>query len=144
MDFEGRRSIIPALYPSWIEIPVSDLERALAFYRAVFELTDTPLYHEPPAQIAVLLPSEKEFRNPGVSLVQSPAHKPGDSGAQINFHVDTHAALATAILRVKEFGGVVDSELIDMGDGVRYLTLLDCEGNRIALSSYEPPDEAGE
>jgi predicted enzyme related to lactoylglutathione lyase len=38
---------MPALYPSWIEIPVSDLDRALAFYRAVFALTDTPFDDEP-------------------------------------------------------------------------------------------------
>jgi hypothetical protein len=68
--------LMTVLYPSWIEIPASDLERALAFYRGVFGLTDTPLYNEPPATIAVLLPSEKSVRNPGVSLVKSPLHKP--------------------------------------------------------------------
>jgi predicted enzyme related to lactoylglutathione lyase len=106
---------LAVLYPSWIEIPAADLERALRFYRGVFELTDTPLYHEPPMQIAVLLPSDKSLRNPGVSLVYSPTHKAGDAGPQ-----------------VKQLGGV------------RYITLLDSEGNRIALSSYEPLDDDGE
>jgi predicted enzyme related to lactoylglutathione lyase len=45
------------LYPSWIEIPADDLYRALAFYRGVFGLTDTPIYDEPSGLIAVLLPS---------------------------------------------------------------------------------------
>lgn len=50
---------MPKLYPSWIEIPVADMDRALAFYRAVFGLVDTPLVDEPPdMRIAVLLPSE--------------------------------------------------------------------------------------
>lgn len=129
-----------ALYPSWIEIPVSDLDRALAFYRAVFELTDTTIYDEPPAHIAVLAASDKSVRKPGISLVQSPTHRPYDGGPQINFHVDTHAALDAALRRVKERGGVVDAEMVDMGDGVRYITLLDSEGNRIALSSYEEID----
>ena len=66
------------LYPSWIEIPVSDLERATAFYRAV-----------------------------------------------INFHVDTHAALTTAIEQVQTFGGKLDKAVVDMGDGVHYINLLD-------------------
>ena len=130
------------LYPSWIEIPVNDLDRAIAFYRAVFSLTDIPLYDDPPSLIALLLPSEKSVRNPGVSLVKSPTHRPADAGVQINFHVDTHANLATALMHVRELGGNVDTEIVDMGDGVHYLTLLDSEGNRIALSSYEPLDDA--
>ena len=125
------------LYPSWIEIPVKDLERATAFYRAVFGLTDTPLYDDPPAKIVVLLASDKSVGQPGVSLVQSPLHHPADSGAVINFHVDTHAALAAAIEQVTAFGGKLDHEMVDMGDGVQYINLLDCEGNWIALSSYE-------
>jgi hypothetical protein len=130
------------LYPSWIEIPVSDLERALAFYRAVFGLTDTPTYDEPSGLIAVLLSSDKAVRGPGVSLVKSPLHKPADGGAVVNFHIDTHEALDSAVQRVPALGGTVDTAVVDMGDGVRYINLLDCEGNRIALSSYEPlPDE---
>jgi uncharacterized protein len=128
---------MPPLYPSWIEIPASDLDRAVRFYHAVFELTDTPIFNEPPARIAVLLPSDKGIRNPGLSLVESPLHKPGASGAIINFHVDNHQALAEAIQRISEMGGKVDHEVVDMGDGVRYINVLDSEGNRIALSSYE-------
>jgi predicted enzyme related to lactoylglutathione lyase len=116
------------------------LDRALAFYRAVFELTDTPLYDDLPAKIAVLLASEKSVRSPGVSLVQSPMHVPRDGGVQVNFHVDTHAALEAAMVRVRRFGGKVDTEVVDAGDGQRYVTVLDPEGNRIALSSYEPLD----
>ncbi|MCA0456883.1 MAG: VOC family protein [Chloroflexi bacterium] len=128
---------MPKLYPSWIEIPVKDLERATAFYRAVFGLTDTPLYDDPPAKIVVLLASDKSIRQPGVSLVLSPLHHPADGGVVINFHVDTHAALAAALEQVKALGGKLDHEMVDMDDGVHYINLLDCEGNRIALSSYE-------
>jgi predicted enzyme related to lactoylglutathione lyase len=131
---------MPRLYPSWIEISVNDLDRALGFYRAVFELTDTPIYHEPSAVIAVLLPSEKSMSNPGVSLVKSPLHKPADGGTIVNFHIDSHHALEAAVRRIREFGGVLDSEIIDTGDGVRYINILDSEGNRIALSSYEALD----
>lgn len=130
---------MPPLYPSWIEIPVDDLDRALAFYRAVFGLTETPIYDDDPAmRIAVLLPSEKGVRSPGVSLVRSPQHRPGD-GVLINFHVGTHAALAAAISTAAAHGGAIAASIVDMGDGVRYVNLRDCEGNPMALSSYEPP-----
>jgi uncharacterized protein len=128
------------LYPSWIEIPAADLERARAFYRAVFGLTETPLYDEPPMRIVVLRMSDKDRGTPGVSLVQSPLHRPADGGAVVNFHVGSHARLAEALAQVTAHGGVIDHNVIDEGDGVRYVNLLDCEGNRIALSSYEGPD----
>ncbi len=130
------------LYPSWLEIPVNNLERAVAFYRAVFDLGDVPVYDDyPPARIAVLLPSEKDIRNPGVSLVQSPTHVPSRHGALINFHVGDHAALEKAVEQVLANSGSISEPLVDMGDGVKYLVILDSEGNSIALSSDEPVDE---
>ncbi len=129
------------LYPSWIEIPVSNLERAMTFYRAVFNLDDIPVYEDyPPARIAVLLPSEKSVLNPGVSLVQSPTHVPSKHGALINFHVGNHAALEKAVEMALANSGSISEPIVDMGDGVKYLVILDSEGNSIALSSYESID----
>jgi len=127
------------LYPSWIEIPVADLARALAFYRAVFTLSDTPIYDEPSARIALLLASAKELRAPGVSLVQSPTHTPGAHGSLVNFHLGDHSALAVALQVVEANGGALVMAPIDEGDGQRYALVADSEGNRLALSSYEPP-----
>lgn len=127
------------MYPSWIEIPVVDLERALAFYRAVFRLDETPRYQDGMTQIVVLLPSDKSVRSPGVSLVQSPAHTPGPHGFVVNFHVGDHAALTTAVQAVERHGGTVNAPPVDDGDGQRSLTVRDSEGNTLALSSYDPP-----
>jgi predicted enzyme related to lactoylglutathione lyase len=106
----------------------------------VFELADTPLYDdEPPARIAVLLPSEKSVRTPGVSLVQSPDHTPSPHGPQVNFHVGNHGQLRAALAAAAAHGGTQTRDVTDTGDGVRYVAIQDCEGNTIALSSYEPP-----
>ena len=130
------------LYPSWLEIPVNDLNRAIAFYRVVFDLDEIPMYDDYlPGRIGVLLPSDKSIRNPGVSLVQSPTHVPSRHGVLINFHVGNHAALEKAVKLAQANSGSIVEPVVDMGDGVRYLVLLDCEGNSIALSSYEPTDE---
>lgn len=133
---------MPVLYPSWIEIPVANLERASAFYRAVFGLDEPPRYQDGATQIAVLLPSDKGSRAPGVSLVQSPVHTPGPHGVVVNFHLGDHAALAVAVQAVEQHGGAVSAPLVDAGDGQRYLTVRDSEGNTLALSSYEPPTGA--
>ncbi|MEZ4592975.1 MAG: VOC family protein [Chloroflexota bacterium] len=127
------------LYPSWIEIPVSNLERAIQFYRSVFSLEEISVYEDyPPMRIAVLLGSEKSVQNPGVSLVQSPTHVPSKYGALINFHVGTHAALENAVATAVTNSGAISEPITDMGDGVNYLVIIDSEGNSIALSSYEP------
>ena len=127
------------LYPSWIEIPVNDMDRALTFYRAVFELTDTPIYDEPPALIAVLLPSDKSVRNPGVSLIKSPRHTPSAGGGQINFHIGDYASFNKALEAVKAHRGEIH-EIVEMEDGVKYAILADSEGNTVAISAYEESD----
>jgi predicted enzyme related to lactoylglutathione lyase len=127
------------LYLSWLEIPVEDMARALAFYRALFGLTETPRFDEPPALIAVLSPSDKAARRPGVSLVQSPDHRPSLGGALANFHLGDHRQLGEALNTVTAYGGQVRGPLTTMDDGVRYVLVRDCEGNTIALSSYDPP-----
>jgi predicted enzyme related to lactoylglutathione lyase len=140
MTLETTRStvrFVPNLYPSWLEIPVSDLERATAFYRAVFGLSDTPLYDDPPARIVVLRASEKSVKQPGVSLVQSPLHTPSEGGVVVNFHVGDHATLMQTQQRTLEHDGAAVTDVVDTGDGVRYMTLRDCEGNRFTISSYE-------
>ncbi len=130
-----------SLYPSWIELPVLDLDRATAFYRKIFDLIETPKYlEEPDQEIVVLLPSEKTTRAPGVSLVRSPLHTPGE-GAIINFHLESHTVLDITVERIRSNGGDVRGPVRDMGDGVRYVNVRDSEGNPFALSSYEPlPD----
>lgn len=126
------------LCPSWIEIPVSNLERAMAFYRAVFNLGEIPVYDDyHPARIAVLLSSEKSVHNPGVSLVHSPTHVPSKYGALINFHIGDHATMEKAIEIALANSGSISEPIVDMGDGVKYSVILDSEGNSIALSSYE-------
>ncbi len=129
---------MPNLYPSWIEIPAADLERALRFDRAVFALSDTPLFDEPPARIALLQPSEKGLRALGVSLVQSPDHPPGPSGPVVNFHLGAHVALDAALEQAPLHGGQTLGAPVDAGDGQQYCLVRDSEGNTIALSSYEP------
>ena len=130
------------LYPSWIEIPVSNLERAMAFYRVVFHIDEIPVYEDyPPARIAVILPSEKNVQNPGVSLVQSPTHVPSKHGALINFHVGNHAVLEKAIEVALANAGSISEPLVDLDDDVKYVVLVDSEGNSIALSSYEPVED---
>lgn len=128
---------MPNVYPSWIEIPVADIDRAAAFYRAIFELGELARYDEVPAtRIAVLRASEKSVQAPGVSLVASPLHTPGKGGVIVNFHLGAHAALDHAIAIAIAHGGTLIQPPTADDEGQRYAVLQDSEGNPIALSSY--------
>ena len=128
-------------YPSWIEIPVHNLERAVLFYRGVFNLSEVPSYdldeEGMPMRVIVLLTSDKSVKGPGVSLVQSTRHKPSVDGLQVNFHVGDHATIDRVLGAVSRFGGEIVKPVIDMGDGVRYAVIRDSESNTVAVSSYE-------
>lgn len=126
------------LYPSWIEIPVLDLARARTFYREVFGLAHTPNHEETGLQIVVLCASNKAEGRPGVSLVQSPHYRPCRYGVLVNFHIGDHGALEAALERVISQGGQVPGPVSVTEDGIRYVTVVDSEGNSFALSSYEP------
>ncbi len=129
------------LYPSWIEIPVNDLERAAAFYSRVFRIGSVSRheYDEDgmPMRVVVLLASDKGGRAPGLSLVQSARHVPNENGVQINFHAGEHAMLDRIISEVTGAGGRIAKPAMNMGDGVRYAVLQDSEGNTIAVSAHQ-------
>jgi predicted enzyme related to lactoylglutathione lyase len=131
----------PRVYPSWIEIPVEDLDRATDFYRRVFGLTETQTLDDevPDARITLLAPSDKDSYRPGVSLIASPRHKPGRNGVQVNFHVGSHAALDEAMANALSNGGALVQPVVRVDDGTRYVTISDSEGNTIALSAWEAP-----
>lgn len=126
------------LYPPWIEIPVGDMDEALAFYRSVFGLAETPIFDEPPLLIALLRPSGEPVGAPGVSLVRSPGHRAGE-GVTVNYHLGGHAALDAALAAALACGGRIAAPIAELGEGVRYALVRDCAGNPLALSSYEPP-----
>ena len=129
------------LHPSWIEIPVSDFDRAVAFYSRVFEIEGMTLHEFDEdgmlMRVAVLLASDKLMKGPGVSLVQSARHQPNANGIQINFHIGSHAMLSRALRELVDAGGSIVKSPVDMDDGVRYVIVQDSEGNTVALSAFE-------
>jgi len=129
------------LYPSWIEIPVIDFDRAVAFYSRVFEIKGIAQHEFDEdgmfMRVAVLLASDKLMKGPGVSLVKSARHQPDANGIQINFHIGSHAMLNRALRELVDAGGSVVKSPVDMDDGVHYAIIQDSEGNTIALSAFE-------
>jgi uncharacterized protein len=117
----------------WIEIPVQDFDRALAFYQAVFDL-ETSQTQDDGVRRTATLTNMTEAGRPGISLNQTTNFAPSDRGVLV--YIDTGADLSTHLGRVAEAGGRVVEAKTAMGEAGFYATFLDTEGNLLALYSY--------
>jgi predicted enzyme related to lactoylglutathione lyase len=113
---------------SWFEIPVTSMERAVAFYS---RLLDEPLQWEP-GSTYVFLPTTAE--GPGGALYQSPEVRPTPDGVVI--YLSAGDDLSPILARAESAGGtvLVRKTLISEENGY-YAWMLDSEGNRIGLHS---------
>lgn len=118
----------------WIEIPVSDMARARAFYEEVFDVDIS--VHDLGGVIMGWFPfAEGKPGAPG-SLVQHEDYRPSDThGAVVYFScLDVDNELS----RVEAAGGKVTREKTEIGEGYGFMALCqDTEGNRIALHSNQ-------
>ena len=113
----------------WFDIPVADLERAKAFYSAVFEveLTDAEMG---PNKMS-MFPFE-----PGVvsgCLVQGPDYKPSAEGSVV--YLNGGDDLSVPLARVEGAGGTVVLDKMSIGEYGFIAYIIDTEGIKVALHS---------
>ncbi len=123
----------PKDFTVWAEIPVADLDRAVAFYNAVFEI-DLEIDESGPNPMA-MFPVEDLKTGVGGHLYPG---RPAVDGAGPTVHFAVPGRLEDAIARVAPAGGRVMSEPIALPDAGRFAYCLDTEGNSIGLFSSEP------
>lgn len=118
----------------WIELPVKDIERALKFYSAVFQLSGIEIRDDGTRRTAVLA-NTSEGGAPGLSLTQVAGFTPSSrSGVWLYFGTgedfDGHVA------RVRAAGGEVIDAKVSMGEAGSYASFVDTEGNLLSLYTY--------
>ena len=116
---------------NWFEIPVTDFERAIRFYEAVFQAA---LRREDMVgmRMAVFPYSDP---HPGGALVEFEHYKPSADGTIIYLHA---SGLEAMLERVNAAGGKCIFGPQMLPDDIGTIALfLDSEGNRIGL--HEPP-----
>lgn len=113
----------------WAEIPVTDMDRAIAFYEAVCQIKLTS-YDEGPNPMAVF----GSMDQPTVSAHLYPG-KPAKDGGGPTVHIAAPGKLEDSLARAAEAGGTVLSEPIPIPPG-RFAYILDLDGNSIGL--FEP------
>ncbi len=119
----------------WFEIPVTDMDRARAFYEAVFEVGIQ--VHQLGELEMGWFPMADGKKGAAGSLVKHPEfyHPSSTAGVVIYF---SSKDVAVSLERVSRAGGRVLQPKKAVGEGYGYMGLfLDTEGNRIALHSQK-------
>lgn len=120
----------PASSPltAWVEIPVSDLDAAVAYYDKVFGWTSTIRTDMGPNPIANL--------NDGMDAGGAHLYPgmPG-KGSGATTHLKINGKIEEAAARVIEAGGEVVGPIVEIPPG-RFQYTLDLDGNSIGL--FEP------
>ena len=116
---------------NWIEIPVSDLERAKKFYIAVFgkEMMDLDM---PGIKMAAFKWVEGGEHATG-ALVEAEGYEPSTKGSLVYFSCD--GDLQIELDKVVANGGEVLMPKTSIGEHGFIAHFLDLEGNRVALHS---------
>ena len=111
----------------WVEIPVLDMARALAFYNALFQLQSEA--HDDGERLSAVLWMIHD--KPCLSLTQTAGFRPSPDGPWIYLYSED--PLEELLARVEAAGGTVLTPLTSMGEAGSYTAILDTEGNTIAL-----------
>jgi uncharacterized protein len=111
-----------------VEIPVTDMARAMRFYAAVFE-TDLERQVVDGYDMA-LFPAEAG-QGATVALSKGDVYRPSKEGAIVYFRV---ADIRATVARAEAAGGSVLYPVKDIGELGLVGEIADSEGNRIALS----------
>lgn len=113
----------------WYEIPAKDIDRAIAFYSAIF---DTPMQRIEVNEgyPMAMLP---ESLGGGGAVVQGDLYHPTDGGVLIYLNVGE--AFDAIYGRVEAAGGKILMEKMSMGEHGFSAFIQDSEGNRIGLAA---------
>jgi uncharacterized protein len=114
----------------YFEIPVLDIERASAFYSAVFEVSLERT--EIDGNVMALFPSETDGAGASGSLAMGDSYRPSPDGPRLYFFVDE---IDEVLARAVAHGGSIAYPKTSIGELGHVAEFLDCEGNTIALSS---------
>lgn len=112
-----------------VEIPVTDLERAMAFYAAVFQVTFGDIIGLHGNRMAHF-PFTEGRDGASAALAEGDIYIPSHNGAVVYFNVEN---IDMAIQRAEAAGSRILFPRTAAGNGIFVAEVEDSEGNRIAL-----------
>lgn len=118
---------------SWFEIPVSDFERAKAFYQKIFDYEMPEMMMEPVRM--GILPHDRDSGGIGGAICSGEGYTPaGANGPKV--YLDAGSDLNTVLQRVSGAGGQVVLGKTPIGQDMGHFAFFnDTEGNVVGLYS---------
>lgn len=116
----------------WFDLYVDDMDRATAFYEAVFQSRLEPIGDPTGETIMRSFPADMSAYGAGGALVKSPHAHPGPGGTMIYFSVND---CAVEQARVAAAGGKVLRPKFSIGQFGWVALCVDSEGNMFGLNS---------
>jgi uncharacterized protein len=116
----------------WFDLYVDDMNRATAFYEAVFQRRLEPIGDPTGETLTHSFPAQMGAYGAGGALVRSPYGRPGPGGTLIYFTVDDCAVEAE---RAAAAGGRLVRPKFSIGEFGWVALCMDTEGNLFGLSS---------
>lgn len=125
----GRNPIPMAHLPAWVEIPVTDLDRAEKFYSTVMGIEFRRMNLGNGLTLSLFPSSNNEV---GGALACLPSfYHPGETGPLV--YLNAHSVEACINL-VEDAGGVVMVPRTQVSEEIGYMAVFrDSEGNRVGL-----------
>lgn len=115
----------------WVEIPVSDMDRAKNFYETVFQFEINVI--DLGGLIMGWFPNRGEAQGCTGTLIKQESYIPSQEGALVYFGSDD---VQNELDRVEEAGGKIYQPKTQISPEHGYMgVFIDSEGNRIALHS---------
>ena len=114
----------------WFEIPVSDLNRAKAFYEHLLG-TSLQIMNMGPMEMA-WFPGRPDGPGAAGTLIKSEGYEPSQAGTLVYLSVDD---IEAALTRAQERGGQTLVPKMSIGEHGFIAHFQDSEGNRVALHS---------
>jgi predicted enzyme related to lactoylglutathione lyase len=119
---------------AWVEIPVSNFDRAKKFYSALYDF-EMPEMEMGPNKMGILL-YDQEKGGIGGAIVQGQGYTPAKIGVKV--YVSGGKDLNTVLNRVEKAGGKVLMKKTQITPELgHFAAFTDCEGNEISLHSME-------
>ena len=117
---------------NWVEIPVTDFERAKTFYSNIFDY-DMPASPMGPARMGFLI-YDRQKGGIGVAIVQGPGYEPTNKG--VKAYLNGGGDLNKVLNRVETAGGkIILSKTLIAPELGYFATFQDTEGNHVSLHS---------
>lgn len=118
------------IYPSWIELPARDADRAATFYKAVFEFDASEVYDDGERRVSILLnPTDGK---PGISVNETKNFEPSSKGTLVYLNVGSD--LTPFLERTVAAGGTIITGQTAMSETSVYAIIGDTEGNAVGVS----------